>query len=188
MDTNSTPGLFDQQPAYQLPANVIPVPAGVDHRPIRGMEIAAVARIERDGNYHLVPSQSGQPPYRVWFNEQHPSCNCPDHETRGKKCKHIFAVEYTLKRETAVAVAPDGSATVTETVTVTKKTYSQDWPAYNEAQTNEKRDFQVLLHDLCKNLSTPAQTGKGQRRLPRKVRANSTIGGVPFCRNGVGYF
>ncbi|MDB5292910.1 MAG: Transposase, family protein/SWIM domain fusion [Phycisphaerales bacterium] len=167
MDASSQPSLFDQQPAYQLPAGAIPVPEGVDHRPIRGMEIAAVARIERDGNYHLVPSQSGQPRYKVWYNEDQPSCNCPDFETRGCKCKHIWAVQYTIQRETTVAVAPNGTTTVTETVTLTKKkTYAQDWPAYNEAQTNEKRDFQVLLHDLCKNLSTPAQTGKGQRRLP----------------------
>ncbi|MDB4872430.1 MAG: transposase [Gemmatimonadales bacterium] len=166
-DLSNTPSLFDQQPAYQLPAGTIPVPDGVDHRPIRGMEIAAVARIDRDGNYYLVPSQSGQPRYKVWYNEQQPSCNCPDFENRGCKCKHIWAVEYTLKRETVVAVDPSGTTTVTETVTVTKKqTYAQDWPAYNEAQTNEKRDFQVLLHDLCKNLSTPAQKGKGQRRLP----------------------
>jgi Transposase DDE domain/SWIM zinc finger len=159
--------LFDQQPANQYPAPVgIPVPAGVDHRPIRGMEIAAVARIVRDGNFHLVPSQSGQPRYKVWYNEQQPSCNCPDFENRGCKCKHIWAVEYTIKRETTVAVDPKGNATVTESVTVTKKTYAQDWPAYNEAQTNEKRDFQVLLRDLCKHLPTPAQEGRGKRRLP----------------------
>jgi hypothetical protein len=78
--------------------NQIAVPAGTDHRPIRGMEIAAVARIDRDGNYYLVPSQSGQPRYKVWYNEDQPSCNCPDFETRGCKCKHIWAVQYTLQK------------------------------------------------------------------------------------------
>jgi hypothetical protein len=48
----------------------------------------------------------------------------------------------------------------------TRKTYPQNWTAYNEAQTNEKRQFQSLLHDLCKDLPTPPQTGRGQRRLP----------------------
>jgi hypothetical protein len=164
-DLSNAPGLVDRQPAYQLPAGTIPVPDGVDHRPIRGMEIAAVARIERDGNFHLVPSQSGQPRYKVWYNEQQPSCNCPDFETRGCKCKHIWAVEYTLKRETAVAVDPNGTTTVTETVTLTKKkTYSQNWPAYNEAQAQEKRQFQVLLHELCKGLSEPIPTNGKPRR------------------------
>ncbi|HWE96242.1 MAG TPA: transposase [Tepidisphaeraceae bacterium] len=149
-------------------AHQLLVPAGVDHRPIRGMEIAAVARIVRDGNYHLVPSQSGQPRYKVWYNEDQPSCNCPDFETRGCKCKHIWAVQYTIQRETTVAVDPHGATTVVDTVTVTetRKTYAQDWPAYNEAQINEKRHFQVLLADLCKNLVTPAQEGRGQRRIP----------------------
>jgi transposase len=162
----NNPGLFDQRPAYQLPANVIPVPAGVDHRPIRGMEIAAVARIVRDGNFHLVPSQSGQPHYKVWYNEQDPSCNCPDFETRGCKCKHIWAVEYTLRRETTIAVEQDGNATVTETVTVIKKqTYAQDWPNYNAAQTNEKREFQTLLADLCRTVEQPARDmSKGGRK------------------------
>ncbi|MDB5291997.1 MAG: transposase, family protein/SWIM domain fusion [Phycisphaerales bacterium] len=179
-DANNTPGLFDQRPAYQLPANVIPVPAGVDHRPIRGMEIAAVARIDRDGDYYLVPSQSGQPRYKVWYNEQHPSCDCPDFETRGCKCKHIWAVEYTLKRETAVAVDPSGNTTVTETVTVTKKTYSQDWPAYNEAQTNEKRQFQVLLHELCKGLSEPVPADGKPRRGRRPYPMCDAIFSVVF--------
>jgi predicted nucleic acid-binding Zn finger protein len=65
-------------------------------------------------------------------------CTCPDHETRGLKCKHIFAVEFAIKRKQN----RDGSTTVTKTVTVTetikKPTYPQEWPAYNAAQTNEK--------------------------------------------------
>ena len=64
-----------------------------------------------------------------------PLCNCPDYEQRGEPCKHVFALRYVVERETH----PDGSETVTETVTVTKqtkttaprKTYKQDWPAYN---------------------------------------------------------
>lgn len=48
----------------------------------------------------------------------------PDFETRGRACKHIFAVEIVRKREN-----PDGSV-LTETVRVT---YSQDWTAYNAA-------------------------------------------------------
>jgi hypothetical protein len=59
-----------------------------------------------------------------------PHCTCPDHETRGVKCKHIFAVEYAISCERN----QDGSTTVTETVTVqrtVKRTYPQNWPAYN---------------------------------------------------------
>ena len=34
-------------------------------------------------------------------------------------------------------------------------TYAQDWPAYNLAQTHEKAMFQVLLRDLCQNVTEP---------------------------------
>src|SRR5207302_1777752 len=85
-----------------------------------------------------------------------PRCNCPDHETRGVKCKHIWAVEFVRQRE----MNPDGSATVTERVTVTetverKTTYKQDWPAYNAAQSVEKDRFQELLADLCQGVPEP---------------------------------
>ena len=70
-------------------------------------------------------------------------CSCPDHEDGGFKCKHIFAVEYVIQRESN----SDGSTTVTETLTVreTRKTYPQDWRAYNAAQTGEKAKFLDLL-------------------------------------------
>jgi hypothetical protein len=73
-------------------------------------------------------------------------------------------VEYVIQREQN----GNGTETVTETVplTATKKTtYKQNWPAYNEAQTNEKHQFQSLLHDLCSSIQNPVQT-KGRPRLP----------------------
>ena len=60
----------------------------------------------------------------------------------------------------------DGSATETITEQVTykaerviakRKTYRQDWPAYNAAQTTEKHAFQVLLADLCRGIEEPEQ-------------------------------
>ena len=84
---------------------------------------------------------------------------------RGQKCKHIFALEYTIQRETIT----DGETTVTkttETVKVTKVTYRQDWTAYNAAQTEEKSRFMELLADLCSNIPQPEQIGAGRPRLP----------------------
>jgi len=52
------------------------------------------------------------------------------------------------------------------TVSATKRTtYPQNWPAYNEAQTNEKRLFQSLLFDLCRGLEYAPQT-HGRPRMP----------------------
>ena len=92
------------------------------------------------------------------------SCTCPDHETRGVDCKHIYAARFVMRRERN----PDGSTTVTESLTLTatkQTTYPQNWPAYNEAQTNEQDRFQTLLADLCSSLVT-VQPKSGRPRLP----------------------
>jgi transposase len=141
------------------------ITAGVEYRKQRGIEIAKVARIDRKGETFLVPSMSGNGRYVV--NPAANTCTCPDHATRGCKCKHLYAVEMFVSTETTENA--DGSTTVTETVAIkaTKRTtYPQNWPAYNAAQTTEKDHFQSLLFDLCKGIQTPAQQGRGQRRLP----------------------
>jgi transposase len=136
----------------------------------RGLEIAARCRVmQRRGLGWSVPSQSGQGKYTVTglpfsMDGEAPTCTCPDYETRAVKCKHIFAVEYVIERERNA----DGSTTVTETVSVTKRvrrTYPQNWPAYNAAQTNEGDKFQVLLRDLCRGVPEPVQQ-RGRPRLP----------------------
>jgi transposase len=142
------------------------ITTGVEVRRHRGMEIAAVCRIDKkdDGSF-TVPSSTGNGRYTVQLGDA-PKCTCPDYETRGCKCKHIYAVEFAAKRETTHNA--DGSTTVTETVEIkaTKRTtYKQDWPNYNAAQTNEKDHFQTLLFDLCKTIEQPAQ-GNGRPRLP----------------------
>jgi hypothetical protein len=113
------------------------------------MRIAATCKLTKKGQIRLVPSQSGHGRYTVSPDPEAPHCTCPDHEIRRLKCKHLFAVEFAMKREQH----DDGSMTVTQTVTVTetinKPTYPQDWPAYNAAQTHEKDKFLSLLHDLC---------------------------------------
>lgn len=140
----------------------------VDAREQRGADIAKVAVVARkDAGSWLVPSMSGNGRYVVKVDGEKPSCTCPDCAQNGFKCKHIFAVEFTMKRETTRHA--DGTTTVTETVEIkatARKTYRQNWPAYNEAQTNEKHEFQSILFDLCKSIPTPEQTGRGQRRLP----------------------
>lgn len=74
----------------------------------------------------------------------------------------MLAVEYVLQRETTA----DGQTVVTETVKVTRKTYTQNWPAYNAAQTHEKSELQALLYELCKNLPEPERPrGKGRPSL-----------------------
>lgn len=48
-----------------------------------------------------------------------------------------------------------------------RKTYPQQWAAYNQAQTNEKSKFQELLYALCQSVNDlPRKQGAGRNRLP----------------------
>jgi transposase len=131
----------------------------MDGRQQRGLEIAATVRLRRKGGVWMVPSQGGNgKSYTVDLTGDEPTCSCPDHETRRMKCKHIHAVEFSVKRETR----PDGTTTITKTVRVT---YGQDWPAYNAAQSHEKTRVTELLHGLCDGIEQPPQR-RGRPRLP----------------------
>lgn len=86
--------------------------------------------------------------YIVRFNGHEPKCECPDCTMRKKKCKHIWAVEFYIKRQ----IDEEGKITQTKGV---KITYAQKWKAYDQAQTNEKLIFMKLLKDLCFNIEQP---------------------------------
>jgi transposase len=152
----------------------------MEPREEKGLQIAATTKLIPEGNMWLVPSQAGKGKYVVDADAK--QCTCPDFEARQATCKHIFAVEYTIKRE----YTDDGQTqTFTETVTV-KKTYKQEWPAYNAAQVNEKSEFQKLLHELCKGIGEPSRT-MGRPRLPLEdmifsaaFKVYSTVSGRRF--------
>src|SRR5258705_3363651 len=133
----------------------------MSEREQKALQIAAKSKLTRKGDTWLVPSQAGPKRYTVDPNPQSPSCTCPDFESRQLRCKHIFAVEIVIERE----YTDDGeNQTFTETVTV-KKTYKQEWSAYNRAQTHEKERFLSLLDELCKGIEEPIQSN-GRPRLP----------------------
>src|SRR5579871_1695516 len=134
----------------------------------RGLVIAATKQIRRISPFAwLVPSQNSDKKYHVFMDHDNKHCSCPDHLELGVRCKHIFAVEFVIQRE----LFPDGTETTTQTVVVAekvRKTYPQQWVAYNAAQTNEKDKFLMLLRDLCSRIETPAQSNAngGRPRIP----------------------
>ncbi len=130
----------------------------MDARQERGLVIAATSKIEKNKLGWKVPSQSGNGTYIVNLDHGQPFCTCPDFETRHQPCKHIHAVEYVIKRETK----PDGTKTLTQSM---KITCTQEWPAYNEAQTHEQERFVTLLRDLCGGIPQP-EYRFGRPRLP----------------------
>jgi DDE family transposase/SWIM zinc finger len=130
-----------------------------DGRRQRGLVIAATQVISQNnaGGY-MVPSQSGPGNYRVLPTAEGFTCACPDFELTGRTCKHGYAVEFMLRRETK----PDGTVIETRAARVT---YSQPWTAYNKAQTTEKTQFCTLLRDLVASVPSPEQK-RGRPQLP----------------------
>jgi transposase len=130
----------------------------MDAREERGLVIANTSKIEKNRLGWKVPSQSGNGTYIVNLDHGEPFCTCPDFEARHLPCKHIHAVEFVIQRETR----PDGSTVYTKSV---KVTCTQEWQAYNEAQTHEQEKFVVLLRDLSNGIQQP-EYRFGRPRLP----------------------
>jgi transposase len=126
----------------------------------RGLAIAATQTIDRtEAGHYMVPSQSGPRRYRVVKTMDGFACACPDFELTGRTCKHGFAVEFFLRRETKT----DGTVIESRAARVT---YSQpSWSAYNKAQTSEKDQFCLLLKELVADVPSPEQK-RGRPQLP----------------------
>lgn len=138
-----------------------------EEREGKALIIAAKSKLTKKGDKWHVPSQSGYKPfYTVDANPTAPHCDCPDFEKRGgERCKHIYAVEIVIERESSTTTTKIGSTTTTTTTETVKIRYKQMWTAYNSAQTNEKAHFIALLHELCSGIDEPIQT-MGRTRLP----------------------
>lgn len=136
----------------------------MDLREERGQYIAATCKIRFKSGLYYVPSQNRNG-VRYTVNPDHdaPTCTCPDFEGREIRCKHIYAVEYKLR----VDRNENGTTTVTETMTVEKRTtYPQQWSSYNAAATTEKRWFLSLLADLCAPIPEPERKTLRGRPIP----------------------
>jgi transposase len=130
--------------------------APLDARQARGLALVATKRAKIKhvaGSRWLVPSQTNPSGGYVVDAEQN-SCTCPDHEDRGVKCKHLWAV-LILRAEVEL---PDGSTVIAEK----RITYRQDWPAYNAAQTEERDRVELLLKGLCDGIVQPPRSGRGR--------------------------
>jgi transposase len=127
------------------------------NRKERGAILASEFDIEQSHRGWRVPSQSGNGTYVVTIEDDKKTCTCPDYKNREETCKHIHAVEFTKEYEQT-----EEGLEVTESVTTT---YTQDWPAYNDAQRNEYRVFMELIGDLCQQIEEPEQ-GMGRPSKP----------------------
>jgi transposase len=135
----------------------------VDAREERGRQLASVAQIRRVGRRWAVPSATSASE-RYLVDVEGAACTCPDYEERRGTCKHQHAVLFWIAwgRD----VGEDGS--VTETLTVKRKTYAQPcWRTYNASQVHEREYVERLLTALCAGIPQPARKpGPGRKPLP----------------------
>jgi transposase len=127
----------------------------------RGRQIAQRGGIRKVGARYAVPSQTPgaeSPVYVVDIVDE--TCTCPDYELRRKRCMHQEAVLFWLAWEGAVST--DGTTEAPKK----RKTYRQNWPAYDHAQMTEKAQVEVLLKALCQGIEEP-------------VRHQPSLGGRP---------
>jgi SWIM zinc finger len=68
----------------------------LSQRETKALEITVQNKLTRKGQLWFVPSQSGSKTYTVNPDPESPRCTCPDFEFRQARCKHIYAVEYTM--------------------------------------------------------------------------------------------
>ena len=110
----------------------------------RAVLLAATAKIKNVGDKWLVPSQSESGiKYVVDLGGESPHCNCPDHEIRACRCKHLIAVEIVRQRE----LFEDGSET---------------------GHANRNRDGDRPAPDLSAGLeSVQRRADDGEAHLPR---------------------
>lgn len=134
----------------------------MDMRELKGLELAARARITYDGKVWLVPSRTdANTTYSVRLNPR-PSCTCEDFQLTGRPCLHVIAAKLVRERD-GIKDAPP----IDTDVAPKKKSYGQVWSAYNAAQQNEKDHFQELLADLCARIPQPAPKDPSKGGRPR---------------------
>ena len=90
----------------------------------RGLAIAAVVPIQKNPLGYKVPSQSGNGSYVVSVDDE-PFCTCPDFEKRQERCKHVYAVEFIIKRESQATEAN------TPEPELARVSLGPNWTAYN---------------------------------------------------------
>ncbi len=132
----------------------------MDMRELKGLEIAARAKIVFADGVWLVPSQTTTTKYKVTLDGRE-SCACEDFQLTRQPCKHVHAARLVRERDYG-----GKSPVVVAEPPPKKPTYPQNWPAYNLAQTTEKRRLQVLLADLCRNVPQLPNPERGPRRIP----------------------
>jgi hypothetical protein len=124
----------------------------------KGLEIAAKGGIRYEDGVFFVPSQHGKTKEYL-VKEDLSACTCDDFALRLERCKHIYAVDYTLKGVMAVAREMRKSNSG-------KRPTDRDWTTYGRRKRSEKWMFMQVLHALCKTIPEVPRTRTGRCSKP----------------------
>jgi transposase len=133
----------------------------MDARTEKARELVNRGRVVCDGSGWLVFSLTSPERYQVTLSPLF--CSCPDFELRQEECKHTLAVRLSVAHH-AERMRP-GPHPQRPPVQYPRKSYKQDWPNYEAAQTNERDEFMPLLHDLCSQIEQPPRQTRGRPPL-----------------------
>jgi len=135
----------------------------------RGLEIVNKnSQIKKiDGSTYQVLSQNGNGSYLISLTEDGWICECPDYRFRGLKCKHIWAVEFSLKLREEVE-----KETIIQQITVSECVYchSQNLKR-NGVRRNKHGDIQRFF---CYNCGKTFTINIGFERMKHNPQAITT--------------
>jgi len=135
----------------------------------RGLEIVNKNSqiVKADDSSYQVLSQSGNGAYLVSLTEEGWVCECPDFKFRGLKCKHIWAVEFSLRMKEQVR-----KNVVIEEITVSKCVFCQSPNIVKfGVRHNKSGDIQRFL---CENCSQTFSINIGFERMKHNPQAITT--------------
>jgi len=120
-----------------------------------------------DGFSYRVLSQSGNGSYTVSNVDGEWVCECPDHKFRGLKCKHAWAVEFSIKLREEVQ-----KDSVIQEIIISKCVYCQSQNIKkNGVRHNKSGDIQRFI---CENCGKTFSINIGFERMKHNPKAITT--------------
>jgi len=132
----------------------------------RGQQIAQhIGHINRvDENFYAVRSQSGKGEYAVTKVDGEWICECPDNKYRHAKCKHIYAVEFSLKIKAQIK-----KNRVIEEVTISNCVYCHSTNTKKFGVRHNKHN--AIQRFLCVNCGKTFSVNIGFERMKHNPQA-----------------